>query len=139
MGAKEYLQQVRNADIAIKDKMEELAGLRALATNISVVNEGERVQSSESQDKMADTMCKIADLEMEIQAEIEKLLSLKRRIRKVIGQVSEPTLMSVLHKRYLQYKSWEEIAVEMNFTYRWCIKLHGKALQEVGEIIKSSY
>lgn len=139
MDAKEYLQQVRNADIVIKDKMEELAELETLATKINALNEGERVQSSGSQDKMADVVCKIADLKAEIKAEVDNLLKLKREVRSVINQVSEPVMMSVLHKRYLQYKSWEQIAVEMGFTYRWCTKLHGKALQEVENIIKSSF
>ena len=139
MDAKEYLQQVRNAEILINDKTEELAELETLAIKINALNEGERVQSSGSQDKMADVVCKIADLKTEIQAEIDNLLRLKREVRNVINRVSEPVLMSVLHKRYLQYKSWEEIAVEMSFTYRWCTQLHGKALLEVDGIIKSSY
>lgn len=136
--AKEYLQQVRNADIAVKDKMEELAGLEAMATKINALNEGERVQASGSQDRMADTVCKIADLKAEIQAEIDSLLELKREVRGVIKQVSEPVLMSVLHKRYLQYKSWEQIAVELNVSYRHTTRLHGKALQDIEKILNVS-
>lgn len=139
MDAKEYLQQVRNADIEINDKMEELADLEVLATKLGSLSDGDRVQASSSQDKMADIVCRIADLKTEIQAEISRLLELKKQVREVIEKVSEPVLISVLHKRYLQYKSWEQIAVEMNFTYRWCTKLHGKALIEVDGIIKSSY
>lgn len=144
MDAKEYLQQVRNADIMVKDKMEELAQLEALATKINALSEGERVQSSGSQDKMADTVCRIADLKAEIQTEIDNLLKLKRDVRNVINQVSEPALMSVLHKRYLQYnektlrfKSWEKISVDMDCSYQWVCKLHEKALQEVEKIINS--
>ena len=136
--AKEYLQQVRNADMAIKDKMEELARLRTLATSISVANDGERVQSSGSQDKMADTMCKITDFEAEIQAEIDNLLVLKRDVRGVIEKVSEPVLMSVLHKRYLQYKSWEQIAIELDISWRHTLRLHGKALREIEKILNMS-
>ena len=139
MEAKEYLQQVRNADIKINDKMEELADLEVLATKLGSLSDGDRVQASSSQDKMADIVCRIADLKSEIQTEINSLLELKRQVREVIEKVSEPVLISVLHKRYLQYKSWEQIAVEMGFTYRWCTKLHGKALQEVENIINSSF
>ncbi len=134
--AKEYLQQVRNADIAVNNKMEELAGLEALATKINALNEGDRVQATGSQDKMADTVCKIADLKAEIQAEIDSLLALKREVRGVIKQVSEPVLMSLLHKRYLQYKSWKEIAVEMNYSLDRTYTLHGKALKSINSILK---
>lgn len=142
--AKEYLQQVRNADIAVNNKMEELAGLEALATKINALNEGDRVQATGSQDKMADTVCKIADLKAEIQAEIDSLLALKRVVRGVIKQVSEPVLMSLLHKRYLQYdkkklryRSWEDISEEMDCSRQWVCKLHSRALQEVEKIINS--
>lgn len=144
MDAKEYLQQVRNADLAINNKIEELAKLRSLAIKINSLNEGERVQSSGSQDKMADAVCRITDMESEIQSEIDALMTLKREVRSVINQVSEPTLMSVLHKRYLQYdaqsyryKPWEKIAVELDCSYQWICKLHGRALQEVEKIINS--
>ncbi|MFQ9516740.1 MAG: hypothetical protein ACLRZ9_13075 [Eubacterium sp.] len=136
--AKEYLQQVRNADIAVNNKMEELAGLEALATKINALNEGDRVQATGSQDKMADTVCKIADLKAEIQAEIDSLLALKRVVRGVIKQVSEPVLMSLLHKRYLQYKSWEQIAIELDISWRHTLRLHGKALQEIEKILNVS-
>lgn len=138
MEAKEYLQQVRNADIAIKDKMEELADLEALATKLSGLSDGDKVQASSSQDKMADTVCEIADLKAEIHGEINSLLELKKEVREVIGKVSEPVLMSVLHKRYLQYKSWEKIAIEMGMSWRHTLRLHGKSLQEIEKILNAS-
>lgn len=137
-GAKEYLQQVRNSDIAIKDKMQELADLEVLVTNVNSINEGDRVQSSSSQDKMADTVCKIADLKMEIQEEINNLLRLKREVRDTIEKVSEPDLVSILYKRYILFKKWEEISVELNVSYRHTTRLHGKALIEIEKILKMS-
>ena len=138
MEAKEYLQSVRNADLAIQDKIEEVAKLEALATKINSLNEGERVQSSGSQDKMADAVCKIADLKSEIQTEIDNLLKLKREVRIVIEKVSEPVLMSVLNKRYIQYKSWEQIAIELSLSWRHTLRLHGKGLREINKIINVS-
>ena len=35
----------------------------------------------------------------------------------------------VLIRRYLMGKAWEQIAVEMNYTYRHVTRLHGTALQ----------
>lgn len=136
--AKEYLQQVKSADLAINDKLEELAKLEALATKINSVNEGERVQSSGSQDKVADAVCEIADLKADIDVEIKHLLALKREIREVIQKVGEPELMSILYKRYMQYKSWEKISVELNISYRHATRLHGKALQNVEKILNMS-
>lgn len=138
MDSKEYLQQVQDSDLMIKDKMEELADLEILATLLGSLGKGERVQNSGSQDKMAETVCKIVDLKKEIQTEIDNLLKLKREIRNIINRVSEPLLMSILHKRYLQYKSWEEISVELSISYRHTTRLHRLALQNVEKILNMS-
>lgn len=134
--AKEYLQQVRNADLKIQEKLEEVAALEVLATKVSALNEGDRVKSSGDQDKMAQTVCKIADMKNEIQEEIENMLKLKREIRRTIEQVSAPIYMSVLYRRYILYKSWEQIATELCLSYRHTTRLHGEGLQEVEKILE---
>ena len=58
--------------------MEELATLEALAMKTTAVMGGERVQSSGSQQKMADCVVKIADLKSQIADELDELLELKR-------------------------------------------------------------
>jgi DNA-directed RNA polymerase specialized sigma subunit len=37
--------------------------------------------------------------------------------------------VKVLHKRYFEYKPWEQIACEMGYSYRNVCYIHGKALQ----------
>ena len=48
-----------------------------------------------------------------------------------IERVNDCTLRKLLIKRYLQFKTWEQIAVEMNYSWRQIVRLHGKALQKV--------
>lgn len=138
MEAKEYLQQIRTSEMQINDKLDELKKLQSLATKVNVVNEGNRVKSSGSQDKMANTVVSIVELENEIQEDVNRLMALKREVKQTIEKVSEPDLMSILYKRYVLYDSWEKIAVSLNISYRHATRLHGKALYEIQKIINMS-
>lgn len=71
------------------------------------------------------------DYEKEIDRRIDELYQIKLEILSAIGTVNDSTLRKLLVKRYLQFKTWEQIAVEMNYSYMHVTRLHGKALQEV--------
>jgi len=38
--------------------------------------------------------------------------------------------------RYINGKTWEEIAVEMHYTYKWVHVLHGQALAEFENVLR---
>jgi Ribonuclease G/E len=136
MKSKDYLEQIRILDRLINNKLQELEQLEALATKVTSVNSGDRVQASGSQDKMADTVIKILELKQEINADIDRLVDLKCEIIPMIDAVQDADLIDVLYKRYIQGKKWEEIALEMHYTFRWVLKLHGRALQKIDMIRK---
>ena len=136
MDAKAYLSQVRKYDRLINNKLETIASLRSLATSISVELKSDVVQSSGTKDKMANTIDRIVDLEREIDADIDQLVNLKREIMSVIDKVEDHILIDILYKRYFRYEKWEEIAIEMNYSYRQVTRLHGQALQEVRRILE---
>lgn len=134
MTAKEYLQQIHKADKRIENKLSEISSLRALTESVTSSWKEDVVQSSSSGDKLGDTINRIIDLERELNADIDRLIDLKREVMKVIDQLEEP-YCDILYKRYFQYMRWEEIALEMHYTYQWVCVLHGKALLKVKELI----
>ncbi len=67
--------------------------------------------------------------------EMEELLRIKCEIKEVIVQVVDLRYRDVLDKRYCGCKTWEQIAVEMNYTYRRITQLHGEALKAAEEYI----
>ena len=119
MKAKDYLKQIRVAEVSLIEDIEEVAKLETLATKTSSVMGGDRVQSSGSQQKMADCVVKIADLKNKITDEIEELLALKKEAKELLDCVQSSACRSLLHKRYFLFKSWDQIASEMNYTSKW--------------------
>lgn len=135
MTAKEYLLQIRKNDNQINNKLAEISHLREMAMSITSTLKEDVVQTSGNGDKLADTIAKIVDLENEINADVDKLVDTKKEVMSVIDTLEEP-FCNLLYKRYLHYMTWEEIAVEMHYTYQWVCELHGRALLKVKELIE---
>ncbi|MGL6015774.1 MAG: DUF1492 domain-containing protein [Selenomonadaceae bacterium] len=80
---------------------------------------------------MEDIIAKMVDLENEISADIDALVDLKREIVSAIKSVDNPEFRTLLELRYLCFKPWEQIALEMGYDLRWLYRLHQKALAVV--------
>ena len=86
MKAINYLKQIKIMDAKINADIEELTSLETLATRTTSVLGGDRVQSSGSQQKMADSVAKIVDLREQINAEIDRFIDYKQEARELISE-----------------------------------------------------
>lgn len=137
MQAKEYLLQIKRLDSLIKNKMFELDKLKSESV-CKASSYGERVQTTfdpNSKEKMLTT---ILSLEKELSKDIEYYISVKNEIIKTIDELESSNEIDVLYKKYVQFKTWEQIAVEMNYTFRNVLIIHGKALKNLQKLIKIS-
>lgn len=67
----------------------------------------------------------------EITRELRNLHRLRREIRAVITTLEDDILQTLMLYRYIDGMTFEEIAVKMNFSWRWTITLHGRALEKL--------
>jgi DNA-directed RNA polymerase specialized sigma subunit len=140
MNIKQYLQQAFLLDKQIQANKFELERLRALAESVpAMMLTGDRVQTSSPTDRISRTVANIVDLESQIQNEINKYITIKYEIRNTINRVADSKLKLILQKRYLNFQSWEEIAVEMGYTTRRVWQLHGEALDAVPQNISLNF
>jgi len=58
-------------------------------------------------------IAKMIDLESEINRDIGTLVDLKRKFVAIIKKINNPEYQTLLELRYLCFKTWEQIAVEM--------------------------
>jgi len=73
----------------------------------------------------------MVDLEDEINRDIDTLVDLKREIVQGIKVVSNPEYQTLLELRYLCFKTWEEIAVDMGYSIRNIYNLNDLALAAI--------
>jgi DNA-directed RNA polymerase specialized sigma subunit len=136
MNVKNFLNKIRKIDLLIDTKLEEVSALRDRLTNITVNTEHERVQTSMQGDKFADTIAKIIELEEKVNADIDLLVNYKSRASELIEKLDDDILKVILYKRYFEGRTFEEIAVTINYSWRWTCKLHGRALQKLNEFVR---
>ena len=143
MKAITYLKQIEMMDAQIESDLLEITRLETLATKTTATLGNERVQSSGSQEKMADCVAMIVDMRNKLNEDIDKFLSLKMEARELIANACEPDCCKLLHKRYFHYWTWEKIAFEMGYTYQWVSDgrkgLHGKALWQLQKALDEKY
>lgn len=130
METKEYLQQIGRYDRLINNKLVELAQYRSMACSVSAITNDERVQSSPSYDTMDKIVSKIEQMENEIDMLVDRYIDNKRIIISQIDSMSDEMTYQILFSRYVEQKTFEKMAIEMNYCYKQIIRRHGKALQE---------
>ena len=131
MTAKEYLGQAYRLDQRINSKLEQVLSLRELTTKATATMSDMPGGGSRNVYKMQDIIGKIVDLENEINADIDKLVDLKREMVAVIKAVADPEYQTLLELRFLCFKTWEQIAVEMSYSIQHIYRLRDKALKMI--------
>ena len=130
--AKDYLQQLSRLNVIIRQKMKEQADLRNSYSCIgSTDTSKERVSGGAAAEDAGytHTVDRLVDLEEEINREIDEYADLKHKIINQIQGLQEVQYIDLLHQRYVEELTFEEIAVNMTCSIRNVYNLHGQALQ----------
>ncbi|MGX7140020.1 DUF1492 domain-containing protein [Facklamia languida] len=129
MTPKQYLQQAFYLDQAIDSKIEQVDALNHLATKMTTTYSNLPKSKQYRPTSFEDTLIKIIEMQEEINQDIDRLVDLKLEIKGCILKLKDKEAQVVLEKRYLCFKKWEEIAVEMNFDTRQVFRIHNRGMQ----------
>jgi len=129
MTAKDFLQQAYRIDQRINSKLEQITSLRELATKATATLSDMPFSGTRNVHRMEDIIIKMVDLENEINQDVDSLVDLKHTMVSIIKRVDDPEQQTLLELRYLCFKTWEQIAVEMNYGIDNVYRLHRRALQ----------
>lgn len=129
MTAKKYLSRPYWIDMRIDKKQEEIDRLRAKLTKATAdISDMPRGGSGGD---WTDADVKVLEMEQQIHREIIELCRIKREVFEVIDAVEDERYRTLLELRYRNYMTFEEIAVEMHFSYDWVRHMHKEALDVV--------
>ena len=129
--AKKYLSQAFGLNQRIESKLGQIEELHDLATKATVTYSDMPKNPNRGHSRMEDCICKILDLESEINQDMIQLVELKKDIIGRIKAVESTELQTVLELRYLSYMRWEEIAIELGYGIDNVFRLHRNALDEI--------
>jgi len=131
MTVKEYLGQAYRLDQRINSKLELVASLNDLATKVTTTLTDMPKNPNHATSTMADVIVKIIDLQAEINRDIDRLVDLKREIVTAIKTVDNTEYQTLLEKRYLCFETWEQIAVDMDYSIQHIYRLRDKAFSKI--------
>ena len=136
MTAREFLKQAYKLDHRINSKLEQVSSLNDLALKATSTVTGMPRNPNHAGSKMSDAIINIIDLQDEINRDVDALVDIKREIMHVIKAVDNVDCQLLLEMRYLCYRTWEQIAVDMDFSIDNVFKVHRRALQMVRDILE---
>lgn len=131
MTPKTYLSQYAAVERRIQYLEERKEHWHRRATRITPQYGPSSGHSSVASSAIEEAYEKVSAIEEEILQEIAKAAGILREIKAAIEAVPDPIQREVLERRYIGLQSLERIAVEMNYSYRQILRLHGWALQQV--------
>lgn len=137
MTADEFLQQIEIYDSLVDAKIGERDKLWELATKITVPTDKEAIQTSGVSDKVGNIAAKLADIDRELNEIIDTYIDIKNECIRVIEQLADkPVEYRVIHKHYVQYKSFVEIEQEEGYSYQGIMKIKERALKRIEGFLK---
>lgn len=136
MTAKEYLKQYEYADRRVRRLEAEYRAEQMMIDAIRSASDNDGMPHSQSisrptEDKairLADSLMKLADARIEAVAKRREVYDLIDSIDGIEGDV--------LYQRYVNLKKWEEICVELHYSWQGIHKVHKRALDIVGSRLK---
>ena len=130
--AKDYLKRAYLLDKQINVEIQEMEMMKTMRGQVQGMFYGERIGTNPNRDIEAPfikTIERIWEREQRINEKIDKLVDLKTEIDAAIDQMSSAEERLLLKYRYLKNESWEDIAMDLNVSYRTVHRIHASALR----------
>ena len=134
--AKAKLKRIEWLDAQIDGLIQDLADAQAKATKVTSAIAPAVVTRSTDPDQLEVGVMKIIEMKKQINKKIDEFVDRKQEIESIIEKVEDADQVKVLRKRYLEYKPWELIAVEVCCKYRNVHYIHSDALKAVEALLK---
>ena len=129
MTAKEYLKQIEELDIKIKQREEQLECLRETAGGAAAIRyDKDNIQVSVCGDMIERNVIRLVELEEKIFKDKVKKETLKAKIIDQIQALDDKRYVEILYRRYVKYDKFDQIALDMSYDYVYLRALHGEAL-----------
>lgn len=145
MNAKEYLEQsrrIRQEIVWINRQIEEIE--TSLGYHPIQLDDSGASKSNYREDKMSESLAKVADLYSDCQKKKADLIIKDEEIHRQIDKLEDIREREVLRLRYLERHprrtiaplGWRAIGFRLGYTAEGVRKIHSKAIKDLSEILK---
>ena len=124
---KEYLNSYKKLCQKLKSLEEQLQSLREVEQSAKIQQLSDMPHGSKQSD-LSDYMVKLDVVFTKIIRTRDECIKRKLEIENCIADMVDGLESAILHKRYIELKTWAQICVEINYSWRQTHYLHSKAL-----------
>ena len=126
----QYLMRYIDSKRRARAILNEIQDLKDLVTKITVTF-NDMPGGGGSVDKIGAIVAHIVDLQTELAVQAKTMKAEQEIVQAVIDAVDDANLRQLLILRYINGLTWEKIAVDMHYSFRHTLRLHGAALAAV--------
>lgn len=142
MSAKEYLIQIKTLQAKARAIEEELATIREEIGALRSPWPDGQPRGSATSDPVGAEAVKLAEQTGKLEAEYRaKLFEIQRKRMEIItllDGLEDAECHELLIQRYVRCERWEQIAINMGYSYQWVAgPLHGRALAMVEKLLNN--
>lgn len=139
MDTKQYLMQISKLDRMINNKLSEIIQYRQMIYGLQAITNEERVQTTPNFDKIGTSISKLDEMKRNVNGLVDELVNKKHLIIEQIENMDNELHYQILFSRYIEKKTFEKIATEIDYSFRQTTRLHGQALREFEKKYGNSY
>lgn len=126
----QYLMRYLDAKRRAKAILDEIRNLEDLATKVTVTF-NDMPGGGGADDQLGAIVSHIIDLKADMVTQAKTMKAEQQIVQAVIDAVDDPDQRHLLRLRYINGYKWERVAVEMNYSFRHTLRIHGAALAAV--------
>lgn len=128
-----FLRQGNRLEEQIRVKERRVKHLQQISVQITTTIKAVSAYTGPN-DKIGNCVVEMLALAGEIETQIAELLRLQKEIAEAIEElVPDKKQRSLMEAKYLAGMTWEQIAYEFHYAYRWVMRLHKQALAAMQE------
>ncbi len=131
MNAKQWLARGRWIEREITSLIRTRDETRDRLTKITQSYDGDGAQTTKDPHKFDS----LVELEDKIDELLDRLYATKTEILGVIDKLEDRREFLALKVYYIDMKTWEEVCVEMTYSWKQMMRIRKKAISHVGEIM----
>lgn len=132
MTAKQWLNRGRKIDEEIDKLIESRVAIMDRLTSITQNYDSDGSQATKDPHKYD----KLVEFSGMIDERTDQLVAVKKEITAVINQLPDRRQRLVLMSYYIDGKTWEQTAVDLHYSWRQVMRIHGHALYEIKNVIE---
>ena len=128
---KKDLQQILWIKKNIANLEERIFELETYATKCTTQITDDHFATQQQPGKLGGIVAKIVDMQNEINKKLEQKYEIIKQVEAAIKKLPEREAY-LIRQRYIKGVSWEQIAVDMDYSWRQIHNIHSRALKMIG-------